>query len=182
MRASNSNPAPPVNATGAFWVAISFPSLRIPSIRFLASPRWAIWHPNAFRWATWVPLYDLPRRLGCCGRRAASNCPRPFPRYCHAPRLKPSHCVALRRVPKDATRCAAPSKVTETAGVYVVLRGLGVGAPSKNRTCDLGFRKALLYPTELRGRAGFVRRRLSRSRLVLKCFWARAQQGPECGE
>jgi hypothetical protein len=27
-------------------------------------------------------------------------------------------------------------------------------APSKNRTCDLGFRKALLYPTELRGRTG----------------------------
>ena len=26
-------------------------------------------------------------------------------------------------------------------------------APSKDRTCDLGFRKALLYPTELRGRA-----------------------------
>src|SRR3982750_1200971 len=29
-------------------------------------------------------------------------------------------------------------------------------APGKNRTCDLGFRKALLYPTELRGRADFA--------------------------
>jgi hypothetical protein len=27
-----------------------------------------------------------------------------------------------------------------------------LGAPDKSRTCDLGFRKALLYPTELRGR------------------------------
>ena len=26
-------------------------------------------------------------------------------------------------------------------------------APGMSRTCDLGFRKALLYPTELRGRA-----------------------------
>src|SRR4051812_39536222 len=25
------------------------------------------------------------------------------------------------------------------------------GAPGKSRTCDLGFRKALLYPSELRG-------------------------------
>jgi hypothetical protein len=29
------------------------------------------------------------------------------------------------------------------------------GAPGKNRTCDLGFRKALLYPTELRERLSF---------------------------
>lgn len=39
------------------------------------------------------------------------------------------------------------------------------GAPGKSRTCDLGFRKALLYPTELRGRTA---RRLPRVRHPLK--------------
>jgi hypothetical protein len=29
----------------------------------------------------------------------------------------------------------------ETDGVCVSIRGLGFGAPGKNRTCDLGFRK-----------------------------------------
>jgi hypothetical protein len=42
--------------------------------------------------------------------------------------------------------------------LLVNLRGLGKSAPDTIRTYDLGFRKALLYPTELRGRA---RRRLA---------------------
>ena len=52
--------------------------------------------------------------------------------------------VPQRRTPtptEGPQRCAGPSEATETAGVFVVLRGLGDGAPSKDRTCDLGFRK-----------------------------------------
>jgi hypothetical protein len=52
-------------------------------------------------------------------------------------------CVAVRRSPTAVTRCAAPSEATETAGVFVVLRGLGDGH-SKDRTCDLGFRNSPL--------------------------------------
>ena len=66
------------------------------------------------------------------------------------PASYPSSSVAGCHVLGAARRCSAPSKATETTGV--ALRGLGFSAPSKNRTCDLGFRKALLYPTELRGR------------------------------
>ena len=56
-----------------------------------------------------------------------------------------------------------PSSTTSYRGFSTVLaptlqpvsatnRLVFCGAPGKNRTCDLGFRKALLYPTELRGR------------------------------
>jgi len=61
---------------------------------------------------------------------------------------------------KATNRCAAPSEATETAGVYVVLRGLGDGAPGKNRTCDLGFRKTSGsepgFDTGRRNRSGFL--------------------------
>ena len=43
-----------------------------------------------------------------------------------------------------------------------------------SRTCDLGFRKALLYPTELRGRAGCGRRLSWLTAVLKRCvvrFW-----------
>src|SRR6185369_12459032 len=53
----------------------------------------------------------------------------------------------------------APSEATETAGVFVVLGGHGHGAPSKDRTCDLGFRKTSGsepgFDTGRRNRSGF---------------------------
>jgi hypothetical protein len=180
---------------------------------------------------------------------------RRFHAYCHAPRFEPSHCVALRRLPKDATRCAAPSKVTERPVftlVFAVLalappapaerseappggtqptlvRGCATrrrprhrrseakrhqdelsrrwfavarpdgapgtsgakrsatrmnscrrwfafarteGAPGMSRTCDLGFRKALLYPTELRGR---------QTGRKARTMWAVPQASSSCG-
>jgi hypothetical protein len=87
-------------------------------------------------------------------RPSFSNPSLSLPRHYHAPRRFPSHCVAVRRVPEVAPLCAAPSKRLETAGVSVVLRGLGRSAPDTIRTYDLGFRKALLYPAELRGLDG----------------------------
>ena len=50
-----------------------------------------------------------------------------------------------RKPPARRTRAPRAAASGQRAGQ--------IGAPSKNRTCDLGFRKALLYPTELRGRA-----------------------------
>ena len=58
---------------------------------------------------------------------------------------------------KTGRRRSAPRPLGQRAGQ--------LSAPSKDRTCDLGFRKALLYPTELRGRAA---RRLSRPWAMLK--------------
>jgi hypothetical protein len=54
----------------------------------------------------------------------------------------PSYCVAFRLVSRCASSRTAPTQATETAGVFVDVRGLRAGAPGKNRTCDLGFRKA----------------------------------------
>lgn len=59
----------------------------------------------------------------------------------HAPRPSPSYCVALRAALRCASSRAAPSEPTEADGVCVAIRGLRAGAPGKNRTYDLGFRK-----------------------------------------
>ena len=72
----------------------------------------------------------------CCPPIAPADvpeCPIPWPPVLIERRLRPA----------TATAAAALSCFSEFEG----------GAPSKDRTCDLGFRKALLYPTELRGRA-----------------------------
>lgn len=91
------------------------------------------------------------------GVEAATRAPLPLapPRYdaVTTPRvlLRPiaSHFVALSR---RASSCAAPSEPMDTVGVCVSIRGLRFGAPDTIRTYDLGFRKALLYPAELRER------------------------------
>ncbi len=77
----------------------------------------------------------------------------PLPRHYHAPRLGPSFAVAVRRVLGAARRCTEPSKALEIGRFLLIFSALAGGAPDTIRTYDLGFRKALLYPTELRGRA-----------------------------
>ena len=42
--------------------------------------------------------------------------------------------------------------------VSYVLNGVSCGAPGRSRTCDLGLRSPLLYPTELRAHKGRLKR------------------------
>jgi hypothetical protein len=92
---------------------------------------------------------------------------------------------------RNAHRRTAPTQVTETAGVFVVLRGLRglrAGAPDTIRTCDLGFRKrsrprgvAISYRTVTIGvsmrRSAFRRTlRFARyQRVTINAFDGRAQ-------
>lgn len=73
----------------------------------------------------------------------------PLPPCCHGSRREASCCVVSD--PFEST-AALPRIATNTV-VFALFFENNCGAPSKDRTCDLGFRKALLYPTELRGRA-----------------------------
>ena len=66
-----------------------------------------------------------------------------------APRPSASHSVAFRGLPFAVPHQA---KRPETVGFLLVFAALAIGAPDTIRTYDLGFRKALLYPAELRGR------------------------------
>ena len=100
----------------------------IGSIRVAALSRWRAppsLSANASCGAfSFARVAGCPRRLACVGKISISR--RPGRRQRSAPKA--------RRVPWDGERAR-------------------FSAPSKDRTCDLGFRKALLYPTELRGRA-----------------------------
>ena len=73
----------------------------------------------------------------------------PLPSRCHDPRRTASYCVAC--CPAGALGRRATDR--DEQGHFALFFERNGSAPSKDRTCDLGFRKALLYPTELRGRA-----------------------------
>src|SRR5262245_25121800 len=74
-----------------------------------------------------------------------------LPRRYHAPRPHPSYRVALR--PPSSAPPAVPHQARrrKRLAFSFLFAAFASSAPGKSRTCDLGFRKALLYPTELRG-------------------------------
>jgi Spy/CpxP family protein refolding chaperone len=70
-----------------------------------------------------------------------------------APRIDAEAVATQLRAFGEAFRAEQFDAKTLTGMTDVNIHLANWGAPSKNRTCALGFRKALLYLTELRGRA-----------------------------
>jgi hypothetical protein len=101
---------------------------------------------------------ELNHRTTCTanflGRRAFGRCVRTTPVSTLLPRPA-SRAVLLRRGASRTGGHQPRCRTKRSDGNGRCFRYSSRswrGAPSKNRTCDLGFRKALLYPTELRGR------------------------------
>src|SRR5580698_10765384 len=59
--------------------------------------------------------------------------------------------ASWRRMPSHRERIQTHRRSNAASTAVPVTRRSLICALGKSRTCDLGFRKALLYPTELRG-------------------------------